>query len=159
MQCGTPNTVGMSQQYFKLQPSYFQDSSDWNFSKYQATAVVINLGINDSAYHVDDARFQSTYINFLHAIRAKYPHALIFVIEPFNGSESAEIQAIVQAVNAAGDPHIHYIDTTGWLQINSADYSINKRRPSENNVHPSDSGQMKIATHLEPILASALGIV
>ncbi len=158
VQCGAPTPGGMSQQYFKSEPSYFKGSPDWDFSRYQATAVVINLGINDAAYHVSGPRFESTYITFLQHIRLTYPHALIFAMEPFNGSEAALIQAAVQAVKADGDHQVNYIDTTSWLQIGTADYSTNQRNPRENNIHPSDSGQMKIANRLEPILASVLGI-
>ncbi|HLW03257.1 MAG TPA: GDSL-type esterase/lipase family protein [Ktedonobacterales bacterium] len=158
VQCGAPTPSGMSQQYFKLKPSYFPDSPDWDFARYQATAVVINLGINDAAYHVSDTRFESTYVSFVQAIQRTYPHALLFAMEPFNGAEAALIQAAVQAVIAAGDHQVSYIDTTGWLQLGSADYSMNPQRPSEDNIHPSDLGQVKIANHLEPILASALDI-
>lgn len=158
VQCGAPTPSGMSQQYFKLKPSYFKDSPNWDFSRDQAAAVVMNLGINDAAYHVSGPRFESTYITFLHNIRLNYPHALLFAMEPLNGSEAALIQAAVQAAKAAGDHQVTYIDTTSWLQIGTADYSTNPRNPREDNIHPSDSGQMKIANHLELILASALGI-
>jgi lysophospholipase L1-like esterase len=149
VQCGTPNTIGMSRQYFKLQTSYFSDSPNWDFSRYQATAVVINLGTNDQGNHVSNALFQSTYISFLHNIRAKYPHALIFAMEPFNGADATFIQVAVQALNAAGDHNVRYIDTTGWLQSGSGDYSVD-------GLHPSDTGQVKAANRLEPILAAAL---
>jgi lysophospholipase L1-like esterase len=151
VQCAAPDPTGMSRQYFKLTTSYINDSLDWDFSRYQATAVVINLGTNDQGNHVGDALFQSTYITFLHNIRAKYPHALIFALEPFDGAEATFIQAAVQAVNASGDHNVRYIDTTGWLQSGSDDYS-------SDNLHPSDTGQVKVANHLEPILANALGI-
>ena len=149
IQCGAPNAIGMSRQYFKMQTVYFRDSPNWDFARYQATALVINLGTNDQAYHVSTALFQATYITFLQNIRAKHPHALIFAMEPFNGAEAPFIQAAVQALNAAGDTRVRYIDTAGWLQSGSADYAID-------GYHPSDTGQVKAANRLEPILAAAL---
>jgi len=149
VQCGTSNKIGMSQQYFKLQTSLFNNSPNWNFSRYQATAVVINLGTNDQGNHVSNTLFQSTYITFLQNVQAKYPQALIFAMEPFNGANASFIQAAVQALNAAGDHNVRYIDTAGWLQSGSDDYSVD-------GLHPSDTGQIKAANRLEPILATAL---
>jgi lysophospholipase L1-like esterase len=146
VQCGSPNAYGMSRQFFKLQTVYFTNSPDWNFSRYQANAVVINLGTNDSGYHVTDATFESTYITFLQNIRAKYKHAAILVLRTFKGTKSAPTLAAVQVINAAGDTNVHYIDTTGW--ITSAD--------TNDGLHPSDSGHAKIAKQLAPIVASYL---
>ncbi len=150
VQCYATHPIGMSQQYFKLQPSTFPDAPNWDFSRYQATAVVINLGTNDQGYHASPALFQSTYLTFIQNIRAKYPHARIFALEPFNGAYGAYIQAAVQLAKAGGDRNVSYIDTTGWLQSGSNDYSVD-------GIHPSDEGQVKVADHLTPLLATALG--
>lgn len=149
VQCGVPSPTGMSSQFFKLQTVYFPNSPDWNFSRYRASAVVVNLGTNDSGYHVSDATFQAAYVTFLQQIRARYAHAPIFVLRTFKGSKAAATQAAVQAVNAAGDPNVRYIDTTGWLT--ASDYN--------SGPHPSDAGQVKVANQLGPILAAALGKV
>jgi lysophospholipase L1-like esterase len=146
VQCGSPNAYGMSRQFFKLQTVYFTNSPDWDFSRYQAKVVVINLGTNDGGYHVSDATFEAAYVTFLQGIRAKYPHATILVMRTFKGTKSAPTLAAVQAVNAAGDVNVHYIDTTGW--ITSAD--------TNDGVHPSDEGHVKIAKQLAPIVASFL---
>lgn len=151
VQCAGPDTTGMAQQYFKLETSYFQHSPAWDFSLYQATAVVINLGTNDQGNHVDPARFQSTYVSFLKDIRAKYPHALLFAMEPFDGAMASSIQAAVQIVSSGGDRSVQYISTDGWLESGSNDFS-------GDNLHPSDSGQIKAASRLEPLLATALGL-
>ncbi len=143
VQCGVPTPTGMSSQYFKMKTVYFPNSPNWDFSRYRANVVVINLGTNDSGYHVTDATFQATYITFLQNIRAKYPHAAIFALRPFKGSKAAATQAAVAAVNAAGDHNVRYIDTTGWLS--PSDYN--------SGPHPSDEGQMKVANLLAPILA------
>jgi lysophospholipase L1-like esterase len=142
----SPNGVGMSTQYFKMATTYFPNSPDWNFSRYQANAVVINLGTCDG--NVSDATFQSTYITFLHNIRKRYPHAHIFVLRIFVGGRVSPTMAAVQAVRAAGDHNMQYVDTTGW--ISSSD--------TVDGVHPTVAGHIKIANHLGPIIASAIGL-
>ncbi len=143
----TSTGIGMSSQFFKMQTIYFPNSPAWDFSRYQANEVVINLGTNDNGYHVPDATFQSTYVTFIQKIRAKYASATILALRPFKGAKAASILKVVQTVNAAGDRNVHYIDTTGW--ITSAD--------TNDGLHPSDAGHVKIATHLKPIVASFLG--
>jgi GDSL-like Lipase/Acylhydrolase family/Carbohydrate esterase 2 N-terminal/Ricin-type beta-trefoil lectin domain-like len=147
--CGAPNGIGMSKQYFKLQTVAYPNSPNWDFSRYQANAVVINLGTNDGRNSgITAATFQSTYITFIKSIRAKFPHALIFVVRPFGGYFAAPTKAAAQAVMAAGDTNVRYIDTTGWL--NSSDLT--------DLLHPSVAGHIKVSNLMEPIIASALGI-
>jgi lysophospholipase L1-like esterase len=138
--------VGMSTQYFKMATTYFPNSPNWDFSRYQANAVVINLGTCDG--NVSDATFQSTYITFLRNIRKRFPHAHIFVLRIFVGGRVPPTMAAVQALRAAGDRNVQFVDTTGWIS------------PSDtvDGVHPSASGHIKIANHLGPIIASAIGL-
>jgi lysophospholipase L1-like esterase len=144
--CATTG-IGMSSQFFKMQTVYFPNSPNWDFSRYQANVVVINLGTNDNGHHISDAAFQATYVAFIQKIRTKYPHAIILALRPFKGAKAAATLKTVQAVNAAGDKNVHYIDTTGW--ITAAD--------TNDGLHPSDAGHVKITKHLAPIIASYLG--
>ncbi len=143
----TSTGIGMNSQFFKMQTIYFPNSPTWDFSRYQANVVVINLGTNDNGHHISDASFQTTYVAFIQKIRTKYPHAVILALRPFKGAKAAATLKTVQAVNAAGDRNVHYIDTTGW--ITSAD--------TNDGLHPSDAGHVKITAHLAPIVASYLG--
>jgi lysophospholipase L1-like esterase len=145
IQCYSANAIGMSRQFFKLQNPAFANSPNWNFSRYQASAVVINLGTNDSGFSSANAAFQSTYVTFLHNIRNVYPAARIFVLRTFSGAEAAPTQAAVQA---AGDSNVQYVDTTGWLS--SSDFS-------SDGLHPNDGGQAKVANRLGPIISAYLG--
>jgi lysophospholipase L1-like esterase len=147
IQCYSANAIGMSRQFFKLQNPAFPNSPNWDFSRYQASAVVINLGTNDSGFSSANAAFQSTYTTFLRNIRNVYPAARIFVLRTFLGAEAAPTQAAVQAV---GDSNIQYVDTTGWLS--SSDYS-------SDGIHPNDGGQAKVANRLGPIISAYLGTV
>ncbi len=144
--CGSPNHIGMITQFFKLQPPSYLNSPNWNFSRYQANVVVINLGTNDQKYGVSDATFQTNYIKFLQQVRAKYPHAIILALEGFKGLKAAPTLAAVQAVNATGDRSVHYINTTGWLV--KSDFN--------DSAHPSDEGHAKVAQKLAPIISSFL---
>ena len=138
--------TGMDSQYFKLQSlTSGSNSPSWDFTKYRARAVVINLGQNDSSD--TDALFQSTYTTFLANVRTKYPNAEIFVMRTFSGRKATPTLAAVNARITAGDSKVHYIDTTNWL--NSGDFG--------DGVHPTVSGHIKAANLLKPILAPYIG--
>jgi lysophospholipase L1-like esterase len=141
--CYSPNSIGMSRQFFKLQTVDYPTSPDWDFSIYQPSTVVINLGSNDDYKNVSDSVFQSTYTTFLQNIRAQYAASDIFVLRPFNGAKAVPAEAAVNARNTAGDTKVHYVDTTGWLT--AGDFQAD-------GVHPSDSGQIKAANLLAPII-------
>jgi lysophospholipase L1-like esterase len=145
--CGSPNHIGMITQFYKLQSPDHLNSPNWDFSRYQANVVVINLGTNDQKYGVSDATFQTNYVAFLKGIRVKYPKAVILALMGFKGLKAAPTLAAVQAVNAAGDHNVHFVDTTGWLV--KADF--------HDSAHPTAAGHMKVAAKLAPIISSYLG--
>ncbi|WP_335991523.1 RICIN domain-containing protein [Glycomyces sp. MUSA5-2] len=118
-------------------------SDDWNFSRYQATAVVINLGTNDVGHGVSTTTFQANYITMLERVRQAYPNAHIFAMETFRNRYSPETQNAVNARVSAGDSKVHFVDTTGWLP-DAGDLV--------DSVHPSDAGHLKIANRLTPII-------
>lgn len=143
VQCPDGASIGMVRQFFKLQTVAFPNSPNWDFSRYQASAVVINLGTNDNG-RTSSATFQSTYTTFLRNIRNVYPAARIFVLRTFASVFVAETQAAIQAT---GDSNIQFVDTTGWLS--PSDFT--------DGIHPSDSGHMKVANRLAPIISAFLG--
>jgi lysophospholipase L1-like esterase len=136
--------VGQSSQFFKVAST---GSDDWDFSRYQASAVVVNLGTNDAGRGVTGATFQSTYTSFLRAIRAKYPNAVIFAMETFKKRYVSETQAAVKALN---DSKVRYINTEGWLTA-GADYE-------DTDGHPNEAGHLKVADRLAPIIRPAIGL-
>jgi lysophospholipase L1-like esterase len=139
--------TGQSVQFFRLAST---GTTTWDFGKYQASAVVINLGTNDIGHGVTDATFQSTYTAFLESIRTKYPNAALFVMETFKKRYVAATQAAVAARHSAGDAGVYYVGTEGWLTDN-VDYA-------DGNGHPNDAGHIKIANDLAPIIAPKIGI-
>ena len=140
---GQTGCVGQSTQFFDTDST---GSQSWDFSRYQATAVIINLGTNDLGHNVSTSQFQSAYITFLRNIRAKYPNAQLFAMKTFDGRYAAQTKAAVSARNSAGDAKVYYVDTTGWLS--SSDFV--------DGVHPSAAGHTIIANHLAPIIAARI---
>ncbi|HEX7654105.1 MAG TPA: GDSL-type esterase/lipase family protein, partial [Verrucomicrobiae bacterium] len=151
--CSTTNHgIGLDTQYFKSQSPPYTNAPDWDFSRYQARIVVINLGQNDiGANGIPLGQFQSNYVNFLGQVRTKYPQADIFALRVFLGFGSNQIQSAVLARNALGDTRVHFVDTTGWITSGSQDYTTG------DGVHPSASGQLKIGNQLKNILTTYLG--
>ncbi|MGC1375187.1 MAG: GDSL-type esterase/lipase family protein, partial [Anaerolineales bacterium] len=144
--CYAENNIGMSVQFFKLQTVHYLNSPAWDFNRYQPNQVVINLGTNDSTAGVSDSTFQNTYTTFLQNVRAKYPNADIFVLRTFGGYKVASTQAAVNARISAGDPKVHYVDTTGWVTTGDFD---------ADNLHPTMNGHIKITNKLTSILGVA----
>lgn len=126
-----------------LRTGYAATSPLWDFSRYQAGVVVINLGTNDKSHGVSDADFQNGYVAFLRTVRSKYPNAVILALQTFSNRYSAQTQA---AVNAVGDSRVQYVPTTGWLPSGGL----------SDSVHPNDTGHAAIAAKLAPIVAAAL---
>jgi lysophospholipase L1-like esterase len=123
------------------------NTPNWDFSRYQASEVIINLGTNDNGHGVTKPTFQAAYTQFMRDIRTKYPQATIFAFETLRTVYKAQTQAAVAAMNAAGDSRVHFINTEGWLV--ASDFSAD-------GGHPNDVGQMKIAARLAPILSPSL---
>jgi len=130
-----------------LKTGYSESSANWDFSRYQANAVVINLGTNDRSHGVTGPDFQNGYVNFLSTVRSKYPNAAILALETFSNRYSAETQAAVTARNNAGDRNVYFVDTTGWLPSDGL----------SDSVHPNDKGHQAIATRLAPIVSARIG--
>jgi lysophospholipase L1-like esterase len=137
--------VGLETQFLKLNPN--AATPNWDFSRYQANAVVINLGTNDVGHGVSTTQFQASYLNLMHEIRARYPGAAIFALETFSKRFAAQTQSDVTAMTNAGDRNTFYVNTEGWLT--SADLT--------DSVHPNDNGHRIIADHLAPIISARLG--
>ena len=141
---GYKGSTGMDVQYSKQQSVAHNNSPDWDFKRYTPNAIVINLGTNDNTNQITDSLFQQTYTTFLKNIRDKFPKAKIYVLRTFLNLKAGPTKASVAARHADGDKQIFYIDTEGWLQTQSADYT--------DNVHPSVTGNIKVAEKLASII-------
>lgn len=122
--------------------SAYVSSDDWDFSTYQATGVVINLGTNDVGHGVSTAQFYQNYVVLLERVRRAYPAAQIFAMGTFRNRFVPETRNAVAARTSTGDGKVHFVDTAGW--ITAADTS--------DNVHPTEAGHVKIAQRLTAVL-------
>ncbi|MFF6804887.1 GDSL-type esterase/lipase family protein [Streptomyces sp. NPDC012616] len=138
--------VGLERQFTKLNPN--AATPDWDFSRYRANAVVINLGTNDVGHGVGSAQFQAAYTSLLRKVRAAYPQAWIFALETFRGRYVPQTEAAVKAAVDGGDSRVSFVDTTGWL--GSGDLT--------DSVHPNDRGHRVIADRLAPVVAARIGM-
>jgi lysophospholipase L1-like esterase len=136
--------VGLEDYFLRQGP--LTTSPSWDFNRYRADAVIINLGTNDLAHGTHTTTFQPHYLHLLEEVRAKYPAAAIFAMRTFSGRFGAQTQAAVQTRNAAGDAKVYYVASTGWLT--SADFT--------DGTHPTDAGHRKIADRLAPIVSARL---
>lgn len=119
------------------------NAPNWNFSKYKASIVVINLGTNDVGHGVSGSAFQTAYVTLLKRVRARYPDASIYALKTFRKRYATETQAAVRTLTDAGDTKVHFVNTDGWI-VESTD--------TTDNVHPNDTGHRKIADRLVTLL-------
>lgn len=133
--------IGMRDRYFKT--GLDTSTPDWDFSRYQASDVVINLGTNDRGHGVSGSQFQTAYVALMQRIRAKYPNAKIHAMQTFNKSYVTETKAAVAVRANAGDGLVRYVSTEGW---------INPATDTADGTHPNDAGHQKIAARLAAIL-------
>lgn len=104
--------------------------------------VVVNQGTNDGS--VASTTFEPAYLRYLREIRARWPHALIFAMRPFDGAHAGDIR---RAVRRMRDRCVSFVDTTGWL------------RPDEltDGLHPTVTGHEVVARHLTRIIGARTG--
>jgi lysophospholipase L1-like esterase len=140
----TDGCVGMEDYFLRL--SSAATAPAWDFSRYRADAVVINLGTNDLAHGTHSTTFQPHYLHLLQEVRAAYPAAAIFAMETFSKRFGVETQAAVTARNTAGDARVYYVNTEGWLS--SGDFT--------DGTHPTDAGHRIVADHLTPLISAKL---
>jgi lysophospholipase L1-like esterase len=139
---GDTGCIGMGDAFLRV--DYPTDAAPWNFARYQADAVIINLGTNDTSHGVSSADFQAAYITLLKNVRAKYPNAVILALRTFIQTRwPTETKAAVAAVN---DPKTFFVETAGWVP--DGDFS--------DSVHPNDAGHAAIAEKLAPIISEKL---
>ncbi len=81
----------------------------WDTAAYTPDIIVINLGTND--YFNEDKDVVEAAVSFLRDLRASYCDALIFVMTPFIGFKR---EAVIEAVNTAGDEKTILVDTKEW---------------------------------------------
>jgi lysophospholipase L1-like esterase len=91
-------------------------STPWDYSSWVPDAVVINLGSNDFQQGDPGQGYVTTYTAFVKRLRGYYPKALIIcaVGPKLSGLQlvgaRTYVTGIVQALNAAGDPLVDFLE-------------------------------------------------
>ena len=117
--------------------------TEWDFSKYQADVIVINLGTNDGGTKYDSAQFKAKYESLIEGLKAKNPNAK-FVLLYGMMSTKANVKADIQAVADKYD-YVEYLNASS-----SSTYA--------GNSHPDLKCNRKNAVTLTECIKTLLGI-
>ncbi|WP_369264263.1 GDSL-type esterase/lipase family protein [Streptomyces sp. R35] len=123
------------------------DAYGWNYadsradSDRRADVIVVNQGTNDAAYGAEE--FRVAYRAYLDRLRSAAPHARILALRPFSGAHADDIAAVVREL---ADPHVEFVDTTGWISPEDGDFN--------GTVHPNAQGHRKVADRLASLIKS-----
>lgn len=132
---------------------FFDDpSSQWDYSRWQADAVVINLGTNDFSTDVDPSEelFSEEYFKLLQRVRQHYPQALILcTVGPLlNGQDQTDarngIRLAVAQFESEGGNEVAVWEMTTPNTAPGCDY------------HPSVSTHQLMAAEMTRELRAAL---
>ncbi|KAF8599937.1 hypothetical protein BDV93DRAFT_538822 [Ceratobasidium sp. AG-I] len=147
------NYHGISYQYFQTEDTGYYYTTDhnyttpWDFRKdLTPTHIVIAIGANDNAYSITSANFTNTLSSFVDRLRTLYPKQPIFVFTPWGWPNSDGVSpfglyydgvysSVVNKRIAAGDKHIHLVNTTGWVGYDGV-YA--------DNSHPNTVGHKQV---------------
>jgi lysophospholipase L1-like esterase len=95
--------------------------SRWDFAKWQADAVVVNLGTNDSNRPIDEKPWTDAYRGLIASIRSHYPKAHIFLTIGAMGWGPKECipaynERIAAALAQEGDKLVHAVKLANQRQ-------------------------------------------
>lgn len=143
-------------------------SINWDASKFQADAIVIELGTNDFSPgdqsfepgrvpHIDSAVYVTAYVNFVNTLRTKYPNAHIFCLSspmlndgwPASTDKSQTdlehaVAGVVEHFNNSGDAKVHK-------------YIVPDMIGTGCGTHPSVAQHATIAAGLQTYVKSVMG--
>jgi lysophospholipase L1-like esterase len=110
-------------------------------------AVVVNMGTNDR--RAPGEVFAPLYRQYVETIRREYPGTAIFCMQPFAGSHGDVIERVVEGLRQAGDRAVHYVSTSGWIDVQAH---------TTDRLHLNLEGNRIAAEKLVPILKRELRI-
>lgn len=83
----------------------------WDFSKYMADAVIINLGQNDFSAPIDAEKYEKRYLEFIDEIYEAYGEIYVFCcVGTMNDNYLPHVKNVVEAANKAGKTKVHVVD-------------------------------------------------
>lgn len=121
-----------------IDPQIYQEKGKaipWDFDKYQADVVIINLGTNDRAgvgpgKKFSYEEFEDEYVRFAEEIKSKYPGCIIIACLGAMGSElQPQIENVIERVNNNASETYMYGE---WFSPNllKDGYSADQQHPS-----------------------------
>lgn len=88
-----------------------KDTPAWDFSRYIAHGVVINLGQNDYSTPIDDGQYIEAYIAFVEDILKTYPEPYVFCcVGTMNNNYLPGVSKVVSYFNQKGNKKVFLVD-------------------------------------------------
>ncbi len=86
-------------------------SPEWDFSKYIADGVVINLGQNDYSNPCDERKYVQAYTGLIDEIFARYPDTYVFCCAgPMNNNFLSPVKKVTEHYSQKGNGKVHLYD-------------------------------------------------
>jgi lysophospholipase L1-like esterase len=132
----------MPQRYSDAIPN---DSTAWDFTKYQPHVVVMNLGTNDFGSGNPGQPYVDAYVDFAKTVRSKYATANFILIDMYGGERLTAVNSVVSALKSGGDSKVE------MLSFNSVQNNL------ACNQHPNQAAQAAMGGVLATRLKALMG--
>src|SRR5262249_13510766 len=133
------------------------DLPKWDFAA-EPQAVIVELGTNDFAPGVPDDEFTGAYIDFVRAIRGRYPHALIVcTIGPMMSDDYPAGQNALSTIRGYIEAVVAARTSDGDANIALFEFGMNVDGDFGCDYHPNVAKQQQMADALGPWLKQKLG--
>ncbi len=87
------------------------DTPAWDFSKYQADGVVINLGQNDYSNPIREDLYVEEYIRFVEDVLRQYPDAYVFLcVGTMNDNYLSGVRQVAEHFEKQGKHKVYLVD-------------------------------------------------
>ncbi len=124
---------------FESYPYYF-DGEPLDENLPQADVVVVNHGAND--HGKDPELYKDGYRKLLDTVRRRSPHATVFAVSAFAGSQKDTLDELVKEYNLQNGCKVHFVNASEWIPPQP--------------LHPHRDGHRIVAEHLVPVLTGIL---
>jgi lysophospholipase L1-like esterase len=121
------------------------DQTPWDFTRYQPDVTIINLGTNDFGPGDPGVPYESAYVAFVQAVRAKYANTRFILIDMYGGVRLTRINDVVAALAATGETRVES------LSFSAAQNNLGC------NQHPNAAGQAAMGAVLSTQLRTLMG--
>jgi len=133
------------------------ERAGWSHDRWIPDAVVVSLGTNDFNLDQNDPikeeEFVNAYVNFVRAITAHYPKALIFLTEgAIVNDESNPSRRPLTVLRGLIKKAVETLSTSQVQWVESRHYP-----GFDCDAHPTRAEHLRIAQDFEPVLRNALG--